>query len=123
MTATAALLSAPRIASLAFSYPPSTSTGSISATGGTVSRWAQSMMLFGPGAGDPREQIARVGTSRRCGVVLGDLKPNRTELAGDVIDARALVARRALDPAQRNERVVQTRALGLGRAPHEVDSA
>src|SRR5688500_17135070 len=42
ITATAALLSAPRIPSLAFSQPPSTTTGSIGAACETVSRCAQS---------------------------------------------------------------------------------
>ena len=48
ITATADLLSAPRIPSLAFSQPPSTSTGSIGAASGTVSMWAHSRMLSGP---------------------------------------------------------------------------
>ena len=42
ITATAALLSAPRMPSWAFSQPPSTSTGSIGASVSTVSRWAHS---------------------------------------------------------------------------------
>ena len=41
MTATAALLSAPRIVPAALRMTPSSLTGSIPASGGTVSRWAQ----------------------------------------------------------------------------------
>ncbi len=42
ITAIAALLSAPRIPSLAFSQPPSTTTGSMGAAWDTVSRCAHS---------------------------------------------------------------------------------
>ena len=62
ITATAALLSAPRIASLAFSQPPSTSTGSTGAVSGTVSRCAHSSTPLGAPAAPAiaREQVAAV---------------------------------------------------------------
>ena len=41
IAATAALLSPPRIAALRLRTMPSSTTGSIASTGGTVSRWAQ----------------------------------------------------------------------------------
>ena len=84
--------------SLAFSQPPSTSTGSTGACSGTVSRWAHSSTerpasrrspLAARGGRDPREQVAAVGADRRAGVVL--LRPRR----------RARAARRSRAPRTR----------------------
>ena len=68
--------------------------------------------------GDPREQVAGVGAGGRSGVVLLDLESDPAELRGDPVGARALVPGRALDPAQRDERLVQALAFGVARAPH-----
>ena len=80
-TATAALLSAPRMPSLAFSQPPSTSTGSTGAASATVSRCAHSSTLGAScaAARDPREQVAAL-RARRGGAVLVDLEAQRAQL-------------------------------------------
>ena len=57
ITATAALLSAPRMPALAFSQPSSTITGSIAPSSGTVSRCAQSRIERSPRPGSRASRL------------------------------------------------------------------
>ena len=68
ITAIAALLSAPRMPSLAFSQPPSTITGSTGAAVSTVSRCAheQHTGVVAAAAGHPGEQVARARPAVRA---------------------------------------------------------
>ena len=104
-TATAALLSAPRIPSLAFSQTPSTSTGSTGACSGTVSRWAHSsserrrrprrLRVPVAAAGRRASRLPQSEPVERPGVVLLDLDAQRAQLARSTRSAqRALAARR-----------------------------
>ena len=69
---------------------------------------------------DAGQQVAGVGASGATGVVLVGLEPDPRQLAGDPVGARTLVTRRALDPAQGRERLVQPLALGLAGPPHRA---
>ena len=100
----------------------SSSTGSTGARSGTVSRCAHSSserpfgaLLRGarPVRGDEREQVAAVRARDQPRVVLVDLDAERAQLRDHALRAGALVARRALDPAQLGERPVQVAALEL----------
>ena len=119
--ATAVLLSAPRIPSLAFSQPSLTRTGSTGAASGTVSRWAHSSTLAAPAPGIRANRLPASGfaASRRHRPP-APLQPDPAQLGAHPVGARPLAAGRALDPAQLLERVVQADALGVGRVPHAV---
>ena len=95
--------------SLAFSQPPSTSTGSTGAVSGTVSRCAQSRMLSrAPAARDAREQVAAVRAGPRPGVVLLDLEPERRAARAATRSAQARSWPDGLSiAAQLGERVVE----------------
>ena len=69
-------------------------------------------------AGDARQQVAAVAPDQGPGAILGDREPEGTELAGDGVGARALASRRAGNPAERRESVVEAPALGLGGRRH-----
>ena len=114
-SATAALLSAPRIVSPALTQPPSTQTGSTRPSWATVSRWAQSSTV-GPsaerGAGDPGKQVAgRVGLRRASAPIA-----RSSSLSQAVIAASSPVTER--NPAERGERLVQPPALDFRRWTH-----
>ena len=76
------------------------------------------MMLCRSPSRYPRKQVAGVSARRRPGVVLVDLESDLRQLVCDVVRARALVARRTLDPAQCDERVVKSLSLGVACPPH-----
>ncbi len=121
ITATAALLSAPRMPSFAFSQPPLTSTGS----NGRGQR--DSVQV-------PAQRDAAVlgpVDARRAGCPASDpaagpapssstSSPIRLSSARYPVGAGPLVARRAVDPAERRERVVKPLALCVGGAPHRA---
>ena len=112
MTATADLLSAPRMPSLAFSQRPSTSTGSTAAASGTVSRWAHRSRLPEP---RPGIRASRLPASEPAAGPLSSSStssPRAAQLLGEPVGDGALAPRRALDAAQRRERLVQALALG-----------
>ena len=111
-TATAALLSAPRIASLAFSQPSSTTTGSIvglrdQCRGGRTAAPA----LAAPVA-EPGPAVASAGLV----VVLADLEAERAQLARPRSRRTPARTRRARDRAQRRERRRSAAALASARA-------
>ena len=122
ITATAVLLSAPRIPSPRWSSRrrrapdrPARSAGRCPCARTGEWTWTRP-----PGAGDAGQQVSRARADARTDIVLLDIESHALELPGDPVRARALTAGRALDPAQGGERLVQALAFRLGRAPHRV---
>ena len=120
-TATAALLSAPRIPSLAFSQNPSRRTGSTGASSGTVSMCAHSRMhcrspAEPPGEGGapirasrlPQSEPATAAASSSCTSI-----PSAPSSRSISSRAGALVAGGTLGTAELGEDVVQVTALQL----------
>ena len=105
--------------SLAFSQPPSTITGSIGTPpSSTVSRCAHSRIERSP---RPGRRASRLPHSPRArGVLLAPRAPSPRSSACDALRALALVPERARDAAERGERVVQPRLLGVGGRPQAL---
>ena len=77
-------------------------------------------MLPGPTPGIRASRLPASEPARGTDVVLVDLEAHASKLSRNPVRAGPLVTRRALDPAQRGERLVQPLALGVGGAPHRV---
>ena len=115
MVATAALLSAPRIASLALRSAPPSCTTFTGAASGTVSRWAHSRIVRAPSG--PSMRASRLPASEPVSdplVVLLDLEPELAELGGHRVGHGPLALGRALDLAQAHE--VGDQSLALRRS-------
>ena len=69
------------------------------------------------------EQVAAVPAERGAGAILGDRESEAAQLSGDGVRTGALASRRAGNPAERREGVVQPPALGLAGSRHEVPTA
>ena len=111
ITATAALLSAPRIAVVAVA-PHAVLADGLDRAGqrdGVEVRAQQDAARRRPPSarGIAREQVAGVRAGERPGVVLLDRQPEPAQLRGDAVRARALAPERALDRAQLREQLVE----------------
>ncbi len=107
-TATAALLSAPRIVSPALRKTPSSSTTSTWPLCGTVSMWAQNITHSSLRPGSRASRLPAPACGRPGGVVLADLEPERAQLGGDRVGDLTLLAGRAADLAEPDEGLVQS---------------
>ncbi len=106
-TATAALLSAPRIVSPRLRKTPSSFDHlDLAPVRDRVEVGAEHHPLLAA-ARQPREQVAGARFGRPGGVVLAHLEAQRPQLGGDRVGDLALLARRAADLAEPDERLVQ----------------
>ena len=116
IVATAALLSAPRMASCLLCEDAVLLVHLDGPVRGTVSRWAQTGSSPSGGPFDAGEQVAGVGAGLGGGAVLLDGEAELLKIGPDRVGDLALVLRRALDLAEPHEVVEQPLALGRGSA-------
>ncbi len=76
------------------------------------------MIVFSPAPGIVASRLPASDPALGPAVVLAHLKAHPPELGRNPVGATALVARWALDPAQRFEGLMQPLALGLRAPPH-----
>ena len=113
-TATAALLSAPRIVSPRLRKTPSSSTTSIwPGCGNGVDVGAEHRPTIGA-AGQAGDDVPGARFGRPGGVVLAHLEPQRPQLGEDRVGDLALLPGRAADLAESNERLVKPVHGGTG---------
>ena len=106
-TATAALLSAPRIVSPRLRKTPSSIHHlDLPPVGDRVEVGAEHHPIVAA-PGQPGEDVPGPGFGRPGGAVLAHLEPDRPQLSRDRVGDLALLAGRAADLAESNERLVQ----------------
>ena len=111
MTATADLLSAPRIVPAALRTIPSSTTGSIAAVGrdGVEVRAEEERRPPITASGQAAEHVPHRRADRRARVVLVPLEPDSVELREHQVGDGALLARRARDRGQLEEELEDVR--------------